>query len=103
MPPPLDQHPAQQTDNHFGAIVRLHDDGSVPDDNPFVGMRGYAPEVWSYGHRNPQGLVYDSATDTLWSTEHAPQGGDELNLIQPGKNYGWPVIGYGANYGSGTD
>jgi glucose/arabinose dehydrogenase len=101
--PPLDQHPAQQTDNHFGVIVRLNDDGSVPNDNPFVGMAGYAPEIWSYGHRNPQGLIYDSATDSLWETEHAPQGGDELNLIQPGKNYGWPVIGYGANYGSGTD
>jgi glucose/arabinose dehydrogenase len=101
--PPLDQHPAQQTDNHFGVIVRLNDDGSVPDDNPFVGMAGYAPEIWSYGHRNPQGLVYDSATDSLWETEHAPQGGDELNLIQPGKNYGWPVIGYGANYGIGTE
>jgi len=101
--PPLDQHPAQQTDNHFGVIVRLHDDGSVPDDNPFVGVAGFAPEIWSYGHRNPQGLVYDSATGKLWETEHAPQGGDELNLIEPGKNYGWPVIGYGANYGSGTE
>ena len=98
----LYQHPAQQTDNHFGVIVRLNDDGSVPDDNPFVGRAGFSPEIWSYGHRNPQGLVYDSETDTLWETEHAPQGGDELNLIQPGKNYGWPVIGYGVNYGSGT-
>jgi len=101
--PPLDQHPAQQTDNHFGVIVRLNDDGSVPADNPFVGMDGYAPEIWSYGHRNPQGLVYDSATGRLWETEHAPHGGDELNLIRPGRNYGWPVIGYGVNYGSGTE
>ncbi|MDX1563380.1 MAG: PQQ-dependent sugar dehydrogenase [Gammaproteobacteria bacterium] len=99
----LTQHPAQQTDNHSGAIVRLHDDGSVPDDNPFVGRAGYDPAVWSYGHRNPQGLVYDAETGNLWSTEHGPQGGDELNLIQPGLNYGWPVIGYGANYGSGTE
>lgn len=101
--PPLDQHPAQQADNHFGVIVRLHDDGSVPDDNPFVGNPALSPEIWSYGHRNPQGLVYDAESDMLWSTEHAPQGGDELNLIQPGKNYGWPVIGYGANYGVGTE
>ena len=99
----LTQHPAQQTDNHFGVIVRLNDDGSVPSDNPFVGRAGYAPEIWSYGHRNPQGLAFDAATDTLWETEHAPQGGDELNLIRPGRNYGWPVIGYGANYGSGTE
>ena len=98
----LTQHPAQQTDNHFGVIVRLNDDGSVPGDNPFVGRAGYAPEIWSYGHRNPQGLAFDAETGLLWETEHAPQGGDELNLIQPGKNYGWPVIGYGVNYGSGT-
>jgi glucose/arabinose dehydrogenase len=101
--PPLDQHPAQQTDNHFGVIVRLHDDGSVPTDNPFVGVEGFSPEIWTYGHRNPQGLVFDAATGRLWETEHAPQGGDELNLIEPGKNYGWPVIGYGVNYGSGTE
>jgi len=99
----LTQHPAQLTDNHFGVIVRLYDDGSVPDDNPFVGTSGFAPEIWSYGHRNPQGLIFDAATGLLWETEHAPQGGDELNLIQPGLNYGWPVIGYGANYGSGTE
>jgi glucose/arabinose dehydrogenase len=97
------QHPAQQTDNHFGVIVRLNDDGSIPADNPFVGVDGFEPEIWSYGHRNPQGLVWDAATGRLWETEHAPQGGDELNLILPGRNYGWPVIGYGANYGSGTE
>ena len=101
--PPLDQHPAQQASNHFGAIVRLNDDGSVPDDNPFVGRPGIAPEIWSYGHRNPQGMAFDSRTGMLWASEHAPQGGDELNLILPGRNYGWPVIGYGANYGSGTE
>jgi glucose/arabinose dehydrogenase len=101
--PPLDQHPAQRADNHFGVIVRLNDDGSVPDDNPFVGNPNIAPEIWSYGHRNPQGLAFDSRTGMLWSSEHAPQGGDELNLILPGRNYGWPVIGYGANYGVGTE
>ena len=99
----LTQHPAQTTNEHFGIIARLNDDGSVPSDNPFVGRAGFAPEMWSYGHRNPQGLVYDAATGTLWETEHGPQGGDELNAIQPGKNYGWPVITYGANYGSGTE
>jgi len=99
----LTQHPAQTTNEHLGVIVRLNDDGSLPDDNPFVGRTGFAPEMWSYGHRNPQGLVYDTATGTLWETEHGPQGGDELNAIQPGKNYGWPVITYGANYGSGTE
>ena len=101
--PPLDQHPAQDASNHFGVIVRLNDDGSVPEDNPFVGRAGIAPEIWSYGHRNPQGMAYDSRTGMLWASEHAPQGGDELNLILPGRNYGWPVIGYGANYGSGTE
>ena len=101
--PDLSMHRAQKTDDHFGVIVRLHDDGSVPDDNPFVGMEGYKPEIWSYGHRNPQGLAFDSETGILWESEHAPQGGDELNVIQPGKNYGWPVIGYGANYGVGTE
>jgi glucose/arabinose dehydrogenase len=99
----LTQHPAQTTNEHLGVIVRLNDDGTLPADNPFVGRAGFAPEMWSYGHRNPQGLVYDSATGQLWETEHGPQGGDELNAIQPGKNYGWPVITYGANYGSGTE
>lgn len=97
------QHMAQITNNHFGVIVRLNDDGSVPSDNPYVGNDDFLPEIWSWGHRNPQGLVYDAATGRLWSTEHAPQGGDELNLIEPGKNYGWPVIGYGANYSVGTE
>jgi glucose/arabinose dehydrogenase len=99
----LTQHPAQTTNEDFGVIVRLNDDGSVPSDNPFVGREGFVPEMWSYGHRNPQGLVYDSATGQLWETEHGPQGGDELNAIKPGLNYGWPVITYGANYGSGTE
>jgi aldose sugar dehydrogenase len=98
----LEAHPAQDLSNHHGTINRLHDDGRVPADNPFVGRAGVRPEIWSYGHRNPQGLVYDPATGNLWSNEHGPQGGDELNLIQPGANYGWPVVGFGVNYGTGT-
>lgn len=96
----LAAHPAQDLSNHQGVIVRLHDDGSVPDDNPFVGQRDALPEIWSYGHRSPQGLVIHPETGDLWESEHGPQGGDELNLIEPGNNYGWPVIGRGINYGS---
>ncbi len=105
MAPPtgdLAAHPAQDISNHHGVIVRLNDDGSVPSDNPFVGQSGAEPAIWTYGHRSPQGLFYDSVTDHLWMTEHGPQGGDELNLVEPGKNYGWPVIGRGVNYGAGT-
>jgi glucose/arabinose dehydrogenase len=98
----LTKHPAQDPSNHHGTILRLNEDGSVPADNPFVGRQGYAPEIWSYGHRNPQGLAIDRETGNLWDTEHGPQGGDELNHIRPGLNYGWPVITYGANYGVGT-
>lgn len=98
----LERHPAQDLGTHFGTIVRLMDDGSVPDDNPFVGHATALPEIWSYGHRNPQGLAFHPDTGDLWSTEHGPQGGDELNLILPGVNYGWPVIGYGVNYRSGS-
>jgi glucose/arabinose dehydrogenase len=98
----LTQHPAQNPSHHHGKILRLNADGSVPADNPFVGREGFAPEIWSYGHRNPQGLAINRETGDLWDTEHGPQGGDELNLIQPGKNYGWPVITYGMNYGVGT-
>jgi glucose/arabinose dehydrogenase len=98
----LEAHPAQDRSNHHGVIVRLNEDGSVPADNPFVGMNGVEPEIWTWGHRNPQGLVMDHDAGRLWSTEHGPQGGDELNLIRPGLNYGWPVVGYGVNYGSGT-
>ncbi len=98
----LTAHPAQDISLHQGVIVRLHDDGSVPDDNPFVGQAGAQPEIWSYGHRNPQGLVIHPETDAVWLTEHGPQGGDEVNVSTAGANYGWPVIGYGVNYGSGT-
>jgi glucose/arabinose dehydrogenase len=81
-----------------GKIHRLHDDGRVPDDNPFVKTKDAIPGIWSYGHRNPQGLAMDPRDGTLYSTEHGPRGGDELNLIKPGANYGWPVITYGMNY-----
>ena len=93
-------HPAQDTTNHNGTVMRLHDDGSVPDDNPFVGSSDVLPEIWSFGHRSPQGLAIHPETGDLWETEHGPQGGDELNRIEPGFNYGWPVIGYGVNYGA---
>jgi glucose/arabinose dehydrogenase len=92
-------HPAQDLTNHQGSVIRLHDDGRVPTDNPFVGRSDALPEIWSYGHRNLQGLAIHPETGDVWETEHGPQGGDELNLIQPGKNYGWPVIGFGVNYG----
>lgn len=99
----LEAHPAQDLTNHHGVVLRLHDDGRVPADNPFVGGRTDAlPEIWSYGHRNQQGLVVHPETNDVWATEHGPQGGDELNLIQSGKNYGWPVVGYGVNYRSGS-
>jgi glucose/arabinose dehydrogenase len=95
-------HPAQDRSNHHGTIVRLHDDGRVPADNPFVNLAGARPEIWTYGHRNPQGLIIHPETGDIWATEHGPQGGDELNLIVKGHNYGWPVIGYGVNYGTGS-
>ena len=98
----LSAHAAQDLSNHHGVVVRLHDDGRVPDDNPFVGQPGALPEIWTYGHRNPQGLLVHPETGALWANEHGPEGGDELNLIQLGLNYGWPVVGYGVNYRSGT-
>jgi aldose sugar dehydrogenase len=87
---------------HHGKVIRLHDDGRVPTDNPFVGRADALPQIWSYGHRNPQGMIVHPTTNQVWATEHGPQGGDELNLVQAGKNYGWPVIGFGVNYRSGT-
>lgn len=89
---------AQDLGNHLGKVLRLHDDGKIPADNPFVNTAGAKPEIWSYGHRNLQGLYYDKETETLWNHEHGPKGGDELNRVQKGKNYGWPVITYGINY-----
>ena len=97
----LEAHPAQDLSNHHGKIVRLHDDGRVPTDNPFVNRAGARPEIWSYGHRNVQGLAIHPETGDIWTNEHGPQGGDELNRIQPGRNYGWPVIGFGVNYTTG--
>jgi glucose/arabinose dehydrogenase len=91
---------AQTLSNHLGKVLRLHDDGKVPNDNPFVDTKDAKPEIWSYGHRNPQGLVYDADTETLWDVEHGPRGGDELNKVEKGKNYGWPVITFGINYDS---
>ena len=98
----LTTHPAQQLSNHNGTTVRIHDDGRVPDDNPFVGVDGAHPEIWSLGHRNAQGMAVHPQTGDLWQNEHGPQGGDELNLIRPGANYGWPVVGYGVHYRSGA-
>ena len=91
---------AQKLDNHHGKVVRINKDGGVPADNPFVGRPGALPEIWSYGHRNLQGAAL-APDGTYWTHEHGPQGGDEINLPQPGRNYGWPVITYGENYGGG--
>jgi aldose sugar dehydrogenase len=91
---------AQTLDNHHGKVVRIGKDGSVPKDNPFVQTVGAKPEIWSYGHRNPQGATL-APGGGLWMHEHGPQGGDEINVSQSGKNYGWPVITYGENYGGG--
>ena len=89
---------AQDPGSHIGKILRIRDDGSVPPDNPFVGKAGYLPEIYTLGHRNPLGLAFNPATGELWSTEEGPQGGDELNLIEAGKNYGWPRVSLGRNY-----
>jgi glucose/arabinose dehydrogenase len=97
----LEAHPAQDLSNHHGTINRLYEDGRVPPDNPFVGRDDVRPEIWSYGHRNPQSLAIHPETGELWEAEHGPQGGDEINRIEPSLNYGWPVIGFGVNYGSG--
>jgi glucose/arabinose dehydrogenase len=97
----LETHPAQDLSNHHGKIIRLQDDGRVPPDNPFVNRAGARPEIWSYGHRNVQGLAIHPETGDIWTNEHGPQGGDELNRIQPSKNFGWPVIGFGVNYQTG--
>ena len=88
----------QSLNNHRGKIFRLHDDGQIPSDNPFVNTKNAAPEVWSWGHRNPQGLARHPDTGEIWSHEHGPRGGDELNRILPGQNYGWPTITFGINY-----
>jgi glucose/arabinose dehydrogenase len=93
---------AQKLDNHLGKVVRIEADGKVPADNPFVSTPGAKPEIWSLGHRNVQGAAVHASTGALWATEHGPQGGDELNVVAAGKNYGWPLVTYGRNYGTGT-
>jgi aldose sugar dehydrogenase len=99
--------PSQDLNQHLGKVIRLNRDGSVPEDNPFIGRENIRSEIWSYGHRNPQGATLD-LEGNLWESEHGAQGGDEVNRIEPGKNYGWPVISYGKNYddskiGEGTE
>jgi glucose/arabinose dehydrogenase len=93
-----DRDLAQTLDNDLGKIVRLTPDGAAPKDNPFAGHAGARPEIWSLGHRNPQGLAINPADGKLWEQEHGPMGGDEINLIQPGRNYGWPRVSHGLNY-----
>src|SRR5690606_15092462 len=88
---------AQDLSDPAGSIIRIHTDGSIPRDNPFVSTPGARPEIWSYGHRNPLGLGFDPE-GRLWAHENGPQGGDELNLINPGRNYGWPIISHGSEY-----
>lgn len=89
---------AQDLDKHQGKIVRIHADGRIPDDNPFVAHAGALPEIWTYGHRNPQGMAFNPWTAELWEHEHGPRGGDEINIIRPGLNYGWPLATHGVDY-----
>ncbi len=93
---------AQDLNDHRGSLIRLNDDGSVPQDNPFVDRSHVKPEIYTYGNRNMQGMALHPFSGDIWTHEHGPQGGDEINIMQPGVNYGWPVITYGVNYGSGT-
>jgi glucose/arabinose dehydrogenase len=97
-----DKERAQKWDDHAGSVIRLHDDGRVPTDNPFAQRAGVLPEKWTLGHRNMQGAALHPKTGELWTHEHGPQGGDEVNVVRSGQNYGWPVITYGVNYGLGT-
>jgi glucose/arabinose dehydrogenase len=93
---------AQDLNDHRGSLIRVNDDGSVPQDNPFVGRPGVKPEIYTYGNRNMQGMALHPFSGDIWTHEHGPQGGDEINIMKPGVNYGWPVITYGVNYGIGT-
>ncbi|VVP17534.1 Aldose sugar dehydrogenase YliI [Pseudomonas fluorescens] len=93
-----DRPTAQDLDKLQGKVVRIYPDGKVPDDNPFVGQAGVRPEIWSYGQRNPQGAALNPWTGVLWENEHGPRGGDEINIIERGKNYGWPLATHGINY-----
>ena len=97
-----DRDRAQKMDDHAGSVIRLHEDGRVPENNPFVKLKGALPEKWTLGNRNIQGAALHPQTGKLWTHEHGPQGGDEVNLMSAGKNYGWPVVTHGANYGLGT-
>lgn len=92
---------AQQLDSHMGKVIRINADGSVPQDNPFVGQAGALPEIWSLGHRNVQGIATQPGTGAIWTIEHGTRGGDELNKTEAGKNYGWPIIAYGIEYRGG--
>ena len=94
--PPWDV--AQKLDNHLGKVIRVAPDGSVPRDNPFVGKPGVLPEIWAYGMRSPEGLAYDPRTGRLWQNDHGPRGGDELNIVEKGKDYGWPAVARGIDY-----
>ncbi|MCU7810182.1 MAG: PQQ-dependent sugar dehydrogenase, partial [Candidatus Thiodiazotropha sp. (ex Notomyrtea botanica)] len=97
-----DRPRAQDLADHAGSLIRVNDDGSIPEDNPFFDHQFSKKEIYSYGHRNMQGATLHPDTGRLWIHEHGPQGGDEINIPQAGKNYGWPVITYGVNYGTGT-
>tara|TARA_R110000787_G_scaffold73490_1_gene163806 strand:+ start:639 stop:1982 length:1344 start_codon:yes stop_codon:yes gene_type:complete len=100
---------SQDLSNHAGTVLRVNLDGSSPGDNPFIATKSAMPEIWSYGHRNPQGIAYDNVQKRLWINEHGPRGGDEINLVLPGRNYGWPIVSHGKEYwgpvavGEGTE
>lgn len=89
---------AQSTANHHGTTIRINDDGTIPEDNPFIGQEGAKPEIYTYGHRNAQGVIQHPETGAIWLHEHGPRGGDEVNILKPGANYGWPAITYGIDY-----
>ena len=93
-----DHESAQTLNNDIGKIIRIRPNGSVPPDNPFVNRQGALPEIWAYGVRNPEGLAFNPTDGKLWEQEHGPKGGDEINIVEKGKNYGWPVVSYGVNY-----
>jgi aldose sugar dehydrogenase len=98
--PPWDV--AQKLDNHLGKIIRITPDGTPPPDNPFIGKAGVLPEIWAYGMRSPEGLAFDPRTGRLWQNDHGPRGGDELNIVEKGKNYGWPLVARGIDYPGAT-
>lgn len=97
-----DKEQAQNPQNHLGTVVRINPDGTLPSDNPFIKDAKILPEIYSYGHRNPQGMTMHPETGEIWETEHGPQGGDEINILKPGANFGWPAATYGRNYVIGT-